>query len=578
MNQKFLFSEKFFIILIAAIAIAFNLLPYIYERQIDNADKTYIGAFPVLIDKPAYLAEMTQGEEGEWKTINKFTSEPQKPAFIYTFYIFLGHIARLLDISVETTFLLSRFAFGIILMAAIVYFIRQFIENETQRKIAYLFAFFSSGLNWLIPAAQRSVDPWTIDAMPIIRFSHFPHITFANALLLIIFLLIYKSFASKKTAPAIAAGVIAFFLNLILPYHGILAYTVILLFSTALLIKNKITNFEHLRYAIVFFLISSPSFFYLLYLTKLNFIWANINKAAILPPSSLSGLFFSFGLILIFAFIGIYEMNKRKNNCSLFFSLWIFAAFFLAYSPLIIIQQRRFLETGFYVPLSVAASFGIMGIYQYLKNIRAKTSRLNFIIFPAIIVILFLLIGNIKNWLEFKALLDFRDEERIYIDTLNIEAMRWLRQNSLPDSIILSSFADGNLIPYYANRAVYIGHGPMTIDLEDKLKKVEDFYSEKYSPGEMLEFLKKENINYVFYSDEEKKLGNLNPENYDFLKEAYPPVQNAANINSCPNNDISANSTSSQPANCMGAEVYQNETVKIYKFIDKIINIQPVRD
>ena len=70
MTKNFLNSEKKFIIVIAALAMLFNLLPYIYQSQVAPPDKIYIGSFPIIYDKPTYLAEMIQGEQGNWKMIN----------------------------------------------------------------------------------------------------------------------------------------------------------------------------------------------------------------------------------------------------------------------------------------------------------------------------------------------------------------------------------------------------------------------------------------------------------------------------------------------------------------------------
>lgn len=84
----------------------------------------------------------------------------------------------------------------------------------------------------------------------------------------------------------------------------------------------------------------------------------------------------------------------------------------------------------------------------------------------------------------------------------------------------------------------------------------------------MLEFLKKEKINYVFYSEEERGLGNFNPEKYNFLKEVYSFASDTISANSCMNNNTLSEITKKQSSDCMSAGVYQNETVKIYKFID----------
>ncbi len=155
MKFDFLKSEKFFIAIIVVVIFLFNSVPYIYQSYNNPSDKTYIGSFPIVIDKPVYLAEMTQGAEGEWLFTYNYTTEPEKKTFIYFFYIFLGHIATFLNLSLETAFLLSRFFFGLILIAMVIFFIRYFVKNVTQRKIAYILALFSSGLGFI---TNNSID------------------------------------------------------------------------------------------------------------------------------------------------------------------------------------------------------------------------------------------------------------------------------------------------------------------------------------------------------------------------------------------------------------------------------------
>ena len=133
----------------------------------------------------------------------------------------------------------------------------------------------------------------------------------------------------------------------------------------------------------------------------------------------------------------------------------------------------------------------------------------------------FMLIGNIVNWLQFSNRIKQTSDPRIYLPDKNIEAMKWLRQNSAENSVVFASFYNGNVIPYYANRFVYVGHGPMTINLEEKMKKGENFYSGKLLTDDVYNFLKKEKIDYVFYSEEEKKMGKFNPKQYDFLEKVY---------------------------------------------------------
>ncbi len=514
--------EKQFVFLLSLAAILFNLLPFIYQHYNSPPDKTYVGSYSVILDKPTYLSEMGQGREGSWKIINKYTTEPQEKAFIYPLYVAMGHLAKIAGISLETVFLAGRFVFGIILLVIVIYFIRYFVLNENQRKLAYFFALFSSGLGW-ITLNGKSIDSWIPDAMPMVKFSYFPHFMLANILLLAVILLVYRSFEKENSGKFfIIGGILSFFLNIVLPFTSVLLYFLIAALLVILFFKNRITIKNNLANILIFFIISLPSFLYMYWLGTTNPIWSVIEKQNILPTPSLINLITGYGIILIFSFYGLLTLCRKDKIKCLFFSIWILSVLILAYiPPWIYPMQRRFLETAFYVPLAITASFGIKGIYQYLKQKQIKDLKLKFISFFVMFIVPFLLIGNIQNWFQFKYMVNQTNDPRIYLSNKNIEATKWLKQNSPQESIVLSSFYNGNVIPYYADRFVYVGHGPMTINFEEKFKESENFYSGNFSVNEVSDFLKNRKINYVFYSDEEKRMGKFNPEQYDFLEKVY---------------------------------------------------------
>ncbi len=572
MINKIFHSEKIFIILISAIAILFNAFPYIYQHQVAPPDKVYIGSFPIIYDKQTYLAEMVQGEKGNWKMINMYTTEPQKPVFLYPLYLGLGHIARITHASVENIFLISRFFFGIILLCVVLYFIRCFVPGQNQRKLAYFLALFASGLGWL-SADQRSIDLWIPDAVPMVRFSYFPHIMLANALLLISFLLIYRSVKNHNSKSAIAAGIAAFALNFILPFESVLLYAFVVFFAIILFLKYKIIFSDNVKNIALFFIISIPSFLYMAYLGIADPIWKIVEEQNILHTPSLLNIFTGYGLVLFFSILGLRALNKKDRFKGVFFSLWILSVFALAHIPISLYpMQRRLLETALYAPLAITASFGIMAIYDYLKQKQIKNLNHKIFCFSALFLLPALMFGNLSAWFRAKAFIEAMDNPKFYLPKENIEAMQWLGQNTPDGSIILASFANSNNIPYFSDRMVYVGHGPMTIKINEKLEIAEDFYSGKYSPGRAFDFLKKERINYVFYSEEEKKsaygkeLDYFNPEDYSFLKKIYPLTQNIKNINQCPDNNVLPDSTSNHPFDCMGEGVYQNEKTTIYEF------------
>ncbi len=366
-----------------------------------------------------------------------------------------------------------------------------------------------------------SLDRWIPDFIPMVRFSYFPHMVFANILLLVIILLFFHSLRTKSVKLAFLAGFLSFILNILLPYHNFVLYSTVGLFLLYNFFKNRSAFYaEYLKNSLIFFTVSLPSFLYMLYLGTTDPFWKEVAQYNNLPTPPITEVLTGCGLILIPSICGLRFLLKNKNFYSSLFLFWIISAFLLAYIPFIP-MQRRVLETGLFVPLAITASFGVLAIYTKLKAKNIKLLRLKMCLI-LVFVFPYMIFGNIVNLLDYAGVIRRVNDPRFYMPNENIEAMRWLRQNSFSDSIILSSYYNGNIIPYYANRMVYVGHSLMTIDSEKKLQEVENFYSGKKSSEEMEKFLKNKKISHIFFSEQEKTDNTeFDLKKYNFLKKTY---------------------------------------------------------
>lgn len=109
-----------------------------------------------------------------------------------------------------------------------------------------------------------------------------------------------------------------------------------------------------------------------------------------------------------------------------------------------------------------------------------------------------------------------------YITQDEAQAIYWLKDNTPKDSIILSHGFTGNVIPALSMRLVYIGHGHQTLNWDYKSQKVSDWFSsKKMTESERQQFLADNKINYLYYSDIEKTLGNYQPGGKNYLLPVY---------------------------------------------------------
>jgi len=118
---------------------AVTALPYVYAYAVEPPGHVFMGFFYLGDDANTYLAKMRQGWEGAWAWQNRYTTEPSPTAYLFMFWIVLGHLAALLNLPLIVTFHLARIAAAFALMAAAWFMIRHFIEDRSARRFAFFF-------------------------------------------------------------------------------------------------------------------------------------------------------------------------------------------------------------------------------------------------------------------------------------------------------------------------------------------------------------------------------------------------------------------------------------------------------
>lgn len=500
-------------------AIAFNAFPYWYAAQHAPRDATLIGSYPIIFDKPTYLAEMRQGYEGSWHIINRFTHEPQSPVFLYSFYTALGHSARITGLSPDTVFFASRFFFGAILLLMIVLAIRCFLSTCAHRLFALGIVLFGSGLSWIPGAPQRSLDMWIPDFVPMVRFSYFPHFSAATALLLGIILLIERFITRRSLYAVLGAGICAALLAIVLPFHTLLLFPLILLRTGIHVASQRHSVPFILRGLTLFFLCALPAFLFQLSIGLFNPFWRAIQEANLLPMPTAIATFFGMGLVLIFFIIGSLPLIKQKGGAGIFIVLWVWLALLFSYIIPIPIH-RRFIEAGLYVPLAIGAGVGLTFFLRHLFPARITALNPLRVVFSLVLIVLVgigLGAGNERNVSAFKeriangiAAPDF------FVPNDLISGLERLTEHTEPDDIVFSSFLVGNLIPAYANRTVYIGHVPFTLWWQRKLDESVTFFQRRMDPHEAHELFLSIPVSTVIESYNERS------EHRAPLEDSYP--------------------------------------------------------
>jgi hypothetical protein len=111
--------------------------------------------------------------------------------------------------------------------------------------------------------------------------------------------------------------------------------------------------------------------------------------------------------------------------------------------------------------------------------------------------------------------------EPIFLPAGQVAAFDWLARQGRGGAVLLSAYETGNALPAYAPQVAYVGHGPETVRLTEKLPRVAEFYQAAGSDAERRALLADGRIDYVLFGPHERALGDFDPAQAGYLSRRY---------------------------------------------------------
>ena len=482
-------KEWLFLAIIALLTILATSVPYLYG-YLTAPENTYFLAVSGVnrVDYPNYFSYIEQVRSGHLLFKDLYTTEPQPRIILNLFFLGLGLIAKLFHLSAIAIFQITRIILIPVFIFIFYLFTKLIFKKKQKQKICLFLVCFSSGLGatflpWLLNLPlynlpnQLPMDLWVPEAITFFTFYTNPLFIFSLSLIISIFLLMLLGLENKGYKYSIAAGVLGLVLFQIHPYHFPTIFLTLGLFWLFIFFKKQKINWAFLKQCCVFFIVSLPSLVYYWWLSTTH--WLTIHRIsqaapAVLTPSLVSFIL-SYGLLWPLVIIGVYSIlkNKKFNNYSLFLITWLISQIFLVYSPL---PLQRKLSEGLHLILCVLATLGLFFLYQKLikvsfwqKSVWLKNKFLW--------LILFMILFSFSNIYIIARDIKYFSHPCLSVEKSVIQSMTWLRKNSSEQNIILSDtgLIIGNLLPAFAVRKVYAGHGAETAYAKNKEKEVSWF-------------------------------------------------------------------------------------------------------
>ncbi len=193
-NLKFKIRDILFFSITTGIILTLNLIPLITHVRHAPAGRTYGLIHSNVQDFYFYLALMNEGANGSTLTYDPFTSEPHQSSIIFSYFLTLGKLSKLLHLSFAFTYHLARFIFGFLFLLSAFYLLLSI--RIPHPRLAYLFFLFAAPFMHTINDYGKFISVpymnWWNGVDPIRRAAFLPHHMAGGLLLVISIILIFK--------------------------------------------------------------------------------------------------------------------------------------------------------------------------------------------------------------------------------------------------------------------------------------------------------------------------------------------------------------------------------------------------
>lgn len=466
------------------IALILTQLPFLLGFLLQDGQHTYTGLLLNPSDGFSYLAKMQIGLRGEWVFHLPYTAQEGQGAFIFLFYIFLGHIAQIFHLQPILVFHIARFVAVVIFLLGLEKYLRA-IKVEWLRVVypSLLFVIlFGSGLGWVAGLLGLfTMDFWVAEAYPFLSMIAYPHFPLGIGILLF-FLARMQSATDQVRWYDPLSGVL---LSIVLPFGVVVGVTVIGFYTVFQLIQKRSIKW---RLPLSFLFPAGIVLVYQYVAIISDPLLSQWNAQNQTPTPSLWIVLLSFAPLILFALIGlVYWAFKNCEPDLTLTAAWFISGIGLAYIPFAL--QRRFL-LGWFIPVTI---FAIIGLGKLVKFDLSKFRLLAWIIFPlSMLTNLFLLLGA---WQAF-----IQNQPPLYLNQSQKAILEWMEQEFCPiRPVILATEEMGIIIPAYTDCRVVYGHPFETVRAEEVQKNIERIYDGDMNAEEINQFIDSFQVDYLIW-------------------------------------------------------------------------------
>jgi hypothetical protein len=452
------------------------------------------------LDGNSYLAKMYSGWSGSWRYTFPYTAAETPGGYLFLFYLFLGHVARIFHLPLLGVYHLARAVGAGLMLWALWAFLRSSLPERRAAEAAFILAALGSGLGWLVVlAGEVSTDLWVAEAYPFLSAYATPHFSLGLALLLGLLRMLLLPEPERWWMRAGQAAAAAALLAVLSPFGVVIALVVGSAFwgweaaaawrqkasSLGTMMRSQRTAILTLGAAAAG---SAPLLAYYAWLPGSDPVIAGWNAQNLTPTPPAWDLLLAFSPALLLAGTALARAVRSETPGTRLLAVWLVIGFVLLLLPLGL--QRRFIM-GLYVPAAGLAGFSLAHLAQRWPRGWKRLGALALAL--PLPTLLFLLLG---------AALAFSARNPLFFLTQDeYQALDWLRKQAPAGSAVAAPPDMGMYIPGYTGLRVVYGHPFETVNAEAEEAALEAFFfAGPQDEAEACLFLMERQVDYVLYT------------------------------------------------------------------------------
>ncbi|MCS7248954.1 MAG: hypothetical protein NZ840_12050 [Anaerolineales bacterium] len=485
---------------------------YLYAALQTHPSYVFGGFLLNPLDGNTYLSKMQQGWEGKWLFELTYSVERNRPAFLFVFYLLLGHLSRILGLKLLTVYHLTRLVAALLLFVLLRKHFQWLFEREETVRVALAWVIFGGGMGWLAMAfGGFPPDLWVVEGYVFLSVLTNPH--FPLAIALMVWAATLSEVSLNHPLNFWGALLCGIFLANLSPFAFVLilgALSFYLFF--AFFWRHTGLRAEKLLLRVVGLGMGGlPFLLYQFWVVRQDAVLAGWNRQNVTPSPDAGSFLLGYFPLAVWALVGAVRVGKKEAKFVLPL-VWVLVSLILVYFPSPL--QRRFM-IGLYIPMVALAMLAyreVAGSHEKRLKGLPLSFWLNLSVGVSMVTNLILLFA------AFNALQ--RRDPSLFLYREETEAFQWLRERLPRDGVVLAAPTSGNLIPAWTGLRVVYGHPFETIHAAERKAQVERFYRGEMSLEERESFLAAHSVDAVVWGVREREIATEEMEEY--LERSFP--------------------------------------------------------